>query len=685
MSSSSNSSPRRSRSRSVASVSIPTTIRIGRAYEDSNSHNLPASGGSGLTLKAIRIDKIWSPDAREWSVEEHDDEMAPRHSPGTTTADEYAPWREYVFIIQQKIRHHRGNDAPTILTTFLIQSQFLRDVLQEVMEKYLNLNWSAPILELDPQILLVFLPRLTAQLSSSHSVSGVEDAVAAESTKKQHQAFLVDFLEEEYSDVLREIRDFIAQGKITFDLLWAIFVPGDVILTSCEITSEPRAYRLRKPLKLKDRCGSPFWSSTSECVEAVDNAISDSASQIFGLADMTVYIGPFTGVKEISALDMYPIKYHPSMADLTEGLVQRGKARTQLSGTHHMQYNGFAWRNHRKLQLNGRVIIDRNTMERMEPNYGLPTAARTLRGTPLNRPGVENPADESGPRIEDDLLLLVTPVLHAFSLTEKNWVALNINYVAPIQWNDEPYTHLAIDANRKKLLQALVESHGKAETSFDDFVEGKGRGLIINLFGPTGVGKTLTVEATSEYLRKPLYVVSAGDLGTDPEALDKALTKIFRLAPVWSAVVLLDEADVFLEKRSTADIERNAMVAVFLRQLEYYVGILFLTSNRVQQFDSAFQSRIHLSLHYGKLSPTAKEQLWGAFLVKARNTGKGLKELSANEIEALSRLELNGRQIKNAVKLSVTLAAHQRAPLSYEHILTTLNATEEWETRDTPE
>jgi hypothetical protein len=69
-------------------------------------------------------------------------------------------------------------------------------------------------------------------------------------------------------------------------------------------------------------------------------------------------------------------------------------------------------------------------------------------------------------------------------------------------------------------------------------------------------------------LRKPLYVVSAGDLGTNAHTLDQALTKIFALAPVWNAVVLIDEADVFLEERSAANIERNAMVAVFLRQIE---------------------------------------------------------------------------------------------------------------------
>lgn len=50
--------------------------------------------------------------------------------------------------------------------------------------------------------------------------------------------------------------------------------------------------------------------------------------------------------------------------------------------------------------------------------------------------------------------------------------------------------------------------------------------------------------------------------------LDANLTRIFSMSSAWDAVVLIDEADVFLEERSLHDLERNAMVAVFLRQLE---------------------------------------------------------------------------------------------------------------------
>ena len=58
-------------------------------------------------------------------------------------------------------------------------------------------------------------------------------------------------------------------------------------------------------------------------------------------------------------------------------------------------------------------------------------------------------------------------------------------------------------------------------------------------------------------------------MGTTASQLDQELTKVFMLAANWKAVVLIDEADVYLEKRELTDLQRNAMVAVFLRQLEY--------------------------------------------------------------------------------------------------------------------
>lgn len=93
----------------------------------------------------------------------------------------------------------------------------------------------------------------------------------------------------------------------------------------------------------------------------------------------------------------------------------------------------------------------------------------------------------------------------------------------------------------------------------------------------TGTGKTLTAECVAEYQKRPLYAISCGDLGTDPERLEVKLKEVFNYAVAWKAILLLDEADIFLQERSIDDVNRNALVSIFLRELEYYDGILFVS------------------------------------------------------------------------------------------------------------
>lgn len=116
----------------------------------------------------------------------------------------------------------------------------------------------------------------------------------------------------------------------------------------------------------------------------------------------------------------------------------------------------------------------------------------------------------------------------------------NVELVQTITFNEEAFRNLVLPAGRKTMLQSLVEAHN-ADLGFDDFVKGKGHGLVINLYGPPGVGKTLSAEATSEHVRRPLYVVGSGDLGTSAEELDSTLQRIFDIATSWKAIVLIDE------------------------------------------------------------------------------------------------------------------------------------------------
>ncbi|KAK7742340.1 hypothetical protein SLS53_004485 [Cytospora paraplurivora] len=98
------------------------------------------------------------------------------------------------------------------------------------------------------------------------------------------------------------------------------------------------------------------------------------------------------------------------------------------------------------------------------------------------------------------------------------------------------------------------------------------------------------------------------------------------MAEVWGAVILIDEADVFLEKRVHQDLQRNSLVSIFLRTIEYYRGILFLTTNRVGHFDDAFVSRIHVVIRYTSLTPADRNRFWNQFFQKLENErGENIK------------------------------------------------------------
>ncbi|KAJ2892621.1 hypothetical protein MKZ38_009544 [Zalerion maritima] len=165
--------------------------------------------------------------------------------------------------------------------------------------------------------------------------------------------------------------------------------------------------------------------------------------------------------------------------------------------------------------------------------------------------------------------------------------------------------------------------------------------------GPPGVGKPLIAERIAETYRIPLYIVPAGQIGVNPVKVERILTSIFKITSRWKAILLLNEADVFLAQRSN-DPYFNALVSVFLRELEQYDGILFLATNRVQLFDKAIISRIHLALQYNPLGRDAREAVWKYFLGQS-NIKQGSLDCPQDAVDELAEKELNGREIRNAV------------------------------------
>ncbi|KAM4066215.1 ATPase family associated with various cellular activities (AAA) domain-containing protein [Hirsutella rhossiliensis] len=202
------------------------------------------------------------------------------------------------------------------------------------------------------------------------------------------------------------------------------------------------------------------------------------------------------------------------------------------------------------------------------------------------------------------------------------------------------------ESGYKYIVEAFVSGQMRDKGGFDEIVEGKGVSIVLLLAGNPGTGKALTAEAIADKVRRPLYMLGAGELGKDAYDVENRLKTVLRLAEGWKAILLFDECDVFLQQRQTSQLGHNEIVALFLRMIEHYRGILIMTSNRANTIDQGFHSRIHPTLHYPELDANANEHIWRR-LTSHSQQGNGLTD---ELYRRLAQLPLNGRQIKNVIK-----------------------------------
>ncbi|KAH7136820.1 hypothetical protein B0J13DRAFT_81180 [Dactylonectria estremocensis] len=311
----------------------------------------------------------------------------------------------------------------------------------------------------------------------------------------------------------------------------------------------------------------------------------------------------------------------------------------------------------------------------------------------------------------DDELVIMSYRVFGFVLRSRKWAQLDLTFLTDVQPSElgaptaasqsreeegkttettiapkRAFDRLVLEQGHKPMIVSLIAQHFRDKESKGglteqvDIVKGKGKGLILLLHGAPGVGKTSTAEGVAEMFKKPLLQITCGDLGTTAKEVEQTLETNFTLASRWGCILLLDEADVFLAERTKEDFKRNGLVAAFLRVLEYYAGILFLTTNRVGDFDEAFTSRIHISLYYPELNAEKTvevfkinmEMLEERFARKKRRIEidkMGVGSFASQHFAQHPHARWNGRQIRNACQTALALAEFEAQGNSHEAIL----------------
>ncbi|KAK0638626.1 hypothetical protein B0T16DRAFT_421443 [Cercophora newfieldiana] len=603
------------------------------------------------------LEKRWTKKGRGYITEPKDDDE--------DTGDQTNWYEKFALCIT---RQYDMRNEWVQRTSLQVNSQALKDILKTVIGSYPGQLFSTSEVSIDfpARSLYHYRHELAAELDKQEPGS---DGAA-------HLPILLDFIDEQFVDEIKDENNLLPQGVASYPHLWTVFKPGSLIFARRQ--GQPRVFKL---LSYQYTCGE--CPSLQLAVEYVDY---DGDS--FGKRNEYLAIPQYAGSAFIAQLPAFPLSHHPAQEAITAALTARGRRWEALAGQNHMSYTGVATDTEgSRFNIDGRVMVDTYTFHRIEANYAYtvhPFQAGTKRKQSSDSSDWDLVASsKTAPALTDTQALLASPIVRGFSFTEKKFLNFFVDNLSPIEWNASCFDQLVLPPSQKELVQALVAEHTSAHQKpsegpvspsamdtdspppkkFDDIIKSKGLGLILVLHGPPGVGKTLTAECVAEFSRRPLYTVSSGDLGTSSTVLDTRLSRTLDLASTWNAVLLIDEADIFLERRSLHDMERNGLVSIFLRVLEYYSGILFMTTNRVQTFDDAFKSRIHVPLKYEDLPAESRLVVWRNFL--ARVDGN---EVSGEEMKRLAEGRLNGRQIKNVVRTAKSLASYKKKRLDYEQV-----------------
>lgn len=261
----------------------------------------------------------------------------------------------------------------------------------------------------------------------------------------------------------------------------------------------------------------------------------------------------------------------------------------------------------------------------------------------------------------DSVVLPAHPYLRVFDLDKHEYCEIHVSNLEEYPWDATLADKLVLPEDTKDLVEILIKG---TSLQLTDIVRGKMPGVIVLAVGDPGTGKTLTAEVMSEQIKLPLYTVQCSQLGTDEEEVETNLKRILSRATRWGALLLIDESDVYIRARGN-DITQNAIVGIFLRVLEYYRGVLFLTSNMETQLDDAIVSRATAYIRYERPNRDQLSQLWS---ILAQNFGAELDEMDISVLVDTFPT-ITGRNVRSLLKLAQLLATKRDQKVTVQLIV----------------
>ncbi|KAK3059010.1 hypothetical protein LTR09_000576 [Extremus antarcticus] len=630
---------------------VGTTKDVDQTSEDNTAAQqaqTPFKGMAEVSAFGYR-DEVITVDAKQdrkgnWSLMKANEQFDLKADPGLQKRKATSILDPYCMVVTQ-----RFNNVGVLVDTILeIQAPGLIRLFRHLVPYYHDDSFRVgdSIKFDDPPKLLYYYRKELEECKHSAEVH---------ETSKVHIGFALNFLHSHLGARMRNYEDFLSKGMINFMDLWMLFNPGCLVYHR----ETEQLFSLRKGQTAETPCGV-VYQLTCHGV--------DYDGEKIGKVQRTISITAFETPRMLESLSVVPLDLCNDSEDIKTKLLARAKRFLELRGIHNLQH-----------KTKGRVMVDAKTFQlRVLPGdedkmfsqkKGIVVLEECKCCCDVCRKLVDEKPEDYDHKVREitkDEMLLCSATVLGFQLSLHKWLQMRVDDLEPIAWSDEAIDRLVMDKRQKKVLSSLISSPVFMDAAEGDVIGWKGRGLVMLLHGQPGTGKTLTAESVCESLKRPLYIVSGGELGATPEKVEKTLLEILELSKLWKAVILIDEADVFLEQRSAHDIVRNNFVSVFLRRLEYFEGILMLTTNRVEQFDEAFISRIHLAMNYPDLEPWMRKEIWINALSRLGEEGIAID--LEKDLEEISKVQLNGRVISYSVRTAKAIADESGSKLMMEHL-----------------
>ncbi|KAM0277129.1 hypothetical protein ACHAO9_012639 [Fusarium lateritium] len=365
-----------------------------------------------------------------------------------------------------------------ISTRLEIRSPHLRKALQKVIKSYPGVLFDTPdkIILDDDEVWCIFYYRVELDTYASSS---------NDPQLREHMTLCLQYMGRKFQSEISRFNATAENRKSTagldFKSLWMVFKPGSLFYQ--KVDNMDTVVVLHDALLMDKDEENEHWSLNVKRVKCNGTHM--------GYVYSYVDVGKYDGIVPFTSLRIFPIVFHQERERIENFLVERGRKYLSLTGIRHCQYRGIAKLNRlaeptTRSYLLARTAVQQRIMVDFEEFYE--TALQ---------PVFDDSEDELG-AVADDLkftdkqFLVCDHEIPGYTLINKQWGFFSVQNVEPVELTQDAFHKLVLPVEKKEILSSLISSRDVEGFTTDDFIEGKGRGLIVLLHGPPGVGKTFT-------------------------------------------------------------------------------------------------------------------------------------------------------------------------------------------------